>query len=127
MQRHLKGWKKNGKSSEGCLAQETSPSKKDPPRDMDTQSIEAETEPSGVTASVQGNIKDTDAEPEFKQEVNETVQVDLVMWPEYEANEESSVAITPTPEVFTGDEHLEAVLHTATTELVMGNKRRKGF
>lgn len=128
LQRHLKGWKgKNGEFSKGCSAQETSPSNEDPPRDMNTQSIEAGTEPSEVTASVQVNINDTDAEPEFKLEEDDPIQVAFKIDPEYEASGESSDAITQKPGVLTGDEHLEAVLHSAATELVMGNKRRKLF
>ena len=128
LQRHLKGWKgKNGEFSKGCSAQETSPSNEDPPRDMNTQSIETGTEPSEVTASVQVNINDTDAEPEFKLEEDDPIQVAFKIDPEYEASGESSDAITQKPGVLTGDEHLEAVLHSAATELVMGNKRRKLF
>ena len=104
----------------------TSPSNENPPRDMNTQSIETGTEPSEVTASVQVNINDTDAEPEFKLEGDDPIQVALEIDPEYEAGGESSDAITQNPGVLTGDEHLEAVLHIAATELVMCNKRRKG-
>ena len=109
--------------SKGCSAQETSPSK-DPPRDMNTQSIEAGTE---VTASVQVNINDTDAEPEFKLEEDDPIQVAFKIDPEYEASDESLDAIIQKPGVLTGDEHLEAVLHSAATEIVMENKRRKLF
>ena len=127
LQRHLRGWKgKNGKYSKGCSVQETSPSNEDPPRDMDTQPIEAGTEPSEVAASVQVNINYTDAEPEFKLEGDDPIQVSLEIDPEYEAGVESSNAITQKPGMLTGDEHLEAVLHIAATELVMCNKRRKG-
>ena len=106
--------------------QETSPSNENPPRDTDAQSVETGTEPSEAAAPVMVDIRETDAEPEVKLEGDDPIQVALEIDPEYEAGGESSAAITQKPGVFTGDEHLEAVLHIAATELVMCNKRRKG-
>ena len=89
---------------------------------------ETGTEPSEAAAPVMVDIRETDAEPEVKLEGEDPIQVTPEIDPEYEAGGESSDTITQETEMLTGDEHLEAVLHIAATELVMRNKRRKtGF